>query len=86
MSAFMSPLHRAERILANRLLDLERRLTHLDKTPAPGDGQGTETYDLYLRTLDRYVRVREMLTAPGQPVTRKDLKRTFGDEAHERGA
>lgn len=53
-----SPLQRAERLLAVRLVRLERAIDTDEGTPAQ--------WDDYLRTLDSLIRVRQLL-APGVP-------------------
>lgn len=57
---WQSPLQRAERLLSVRLVRIEREID---------TGAGTvELWEVYLRTLDAFLRVRQVLTAgPAAP-------------------
>jgi hypothetical protein len=60
---WQSPLQRAERLLSVRLVRIEREID---------TGAGTvEQWEAYLRTLDAFLRVRQILTAgPAAPAHR----------------
>jgi hypothetical protein len=74
MASTMSPLARAERMLAARLIELERAL---DKDPS--------RWPDYLDTVRTLLWTREVLRGQaGPPVTRGDVRRAFMTVPSER--
>jgi hypothetical protein len=65
MSKWMSPVRRGERMLADRLLELERMLDRDDKW-----------WPEYLETYALYLKAKAALSAPSGPaITEDDLRR-----------
>jgi hypothetical protein len=63
----LSPMARAERVLTQRMLDLEQAAA-----------ENPEQWDRYLRTVDILLRVREALQGGGPRITRAELARFLG--------